>query len=1051
MKSITFLGIIILLSSLALAVDHTYYTFDNTLKDSFDNFSLTDDTGATYTSAVVGNGVVCSNDFYYNNSNLIGTLTQVKTISLWLNIDSGQSDHGYYGGLNKDNNGDTDMIVLHYTPASTRLEWYIVVGNDLKQNIISTSISKSTWYHLVLVNETNGTTTSYINGQPGLNTADTVGYWAADNWDNILWCKHKSTTADEANGILDNIYFSTERATQDDVTAWYNGGSGYNHTPVTAISWLNPTPASGVTNNSLPTFNATCTLGGNVTLWFDTNADPITAVIDSVEGPADYTPGSLSETTYYYKASCDGGTATNTSVRTFTYDASDPAITLGEGNSFNAANNSALINEYATELVLNISVQDNLALYGFLINVTLDSSGASYYNQSNESLSGLTWNITKTIDSTNFPSGNYTVDIFASDSHTAHEIKNYQVLKKPQEIQFTTTEKNIIKFITDEPVDITETKKKDRYSLEFEYSSAKINKKRLIYLECNNKLTYLPESNYTGHFICTNGFYGNWIDFESEYPLEENVKVKQITPNRYEIEFKTKDKSVKFNSIGGLNVNHKSYFWEQSDLTVNSVRISPNVSVTTDNIIGYCNATEGAGLNVSYQYRWYKDGALYTDTTNSSISYTSGKETLLNTLSSSLTSVGDSYIFSCRALANNQGTGWSNSSSKSIVGFLLDNCTSQPYPLFHLYYYDELDGIAINTSNTYNLFFDGDYSASINGSFGYGGTHSICTNLDPTNKTFNVSLTGSFLLKKDLYATRTFNFDSANSIYTTNANATNLSLPLIKLNESSTINYNWLTTTFEPINGILMIYKCVGNGSRNLIESTPIVDSKAVANLELLTDLYSYDVTYQGTLYQDFGSYGKCHIESETDLTYYVEVTEQELGTMLGISSIGCNVTKLSSTTVLMEWGTNPLSSSQITGCMKAYRKTISGTTEIFENCSLTSPITRTVNPNGNIVTVTGKVYQNGYSLQCESVEYSQTERPGSNFGVTGLLAVILMFLAGVLFYHAHGPTQLLVGGGVIVVAFFLGILILPWYNVVAIIALLIIGVIVGRTANKNE
>ena len=82
-----------------------------------------------------------------------------------------------------------------------------------------------------------------------------------------------------------------------------------------------------------------------------------------------------------------------------------------------------------------------------------------------------------------------------------------------------------------------------------------------------------------------------------------------------------------------------------------SSRISPLTAYTSTDLLGYCNATEGNGVNVSYYYKWYNGNVVNVSgyANNSDSGFVQGVETLVNTLSSSLTSIGDSWKFECIA------------------------------------------------------------------------------------------------------------------------------------------------------------------------------------------------------------------------------------------------------------------------------------------------------------------------------------------------------------------------------------------------------------------
>jgi len=95
--------------------------------------------------------------------------------------------------------------------------------------------------------------------------------------------------------------------------------------------------------------------------------------------------------------------------------------------------------------------------------------------------------------------------------------------------------------------------------------------------------------------------------------------------------------------------------------------ILPAVAYTADSLLGYCNATDADGDDVSYYWRWYLDGALHDSGYNSN-EFTEGLAVNINNLSSSSTSKGQNWTFSCLAydgIAN--ASSWINSTNVTIL------------------------------------------------------------------------------------------------------------------------------------------------------------------------------------------------------------------------------------------------------------------------------------------------------------------------------------------------------------------------------------------------
>ncbi len=99
---------------------------------------------------------------------------------------------------------------------------------------------------------------------------------------------------------------------------------------------------------------------------------------------------------------------------------------------------------------------------------------------------------------------------------------------------------------------------------------------------------------------------------------------------------------------------------------MNSSRISPLIAYANDTLLGYCNATSPAGLNVSYNWKWYLNGIQNTTGTTTS-NYTQGLEINVANVSSSQLAAGQNWALSCLASDGNLNSTWMNSTTLSII------------------------------------------------------------------------------------------------------------------------------------------------------------------------------------------------------------------------------------------------------------------------------------------------------------------------------------------------------------------------------------------------
>jgi hypothetical protein len=384
----------------------------------------------------------------------------------------------------------------------------------------------------------------------------------------------------------------------------------------------------------------------------------------------------------------------------------------------------------------------------------------------------------------------------------------------------------------------------------------------------------------------------------------------------------------------------------------------------------------------------------------------------------------------------------------------VENCTGNfNYSVLNMSYYDQISLNPITASNGYNLQYSDGYDIfNVSGNFDGNTNDQLCTNIDPNDRTVNWTMYGQLLLTKDLYATNYYTVTQTNAFDISNNPITNLSLFLIELDNSSTVTYTWYTAEYALIDGLMEIYECAGDGTRTLIGSNNIIDGAASANIELLNKPYSYEVIINGNRFTDFGGYSKCHLETNTELTFYVQTIPDTVSPLIGFSAIECNMTQTGTDTVKMEWGTNSQDTSAITGCLFAYRLGIGNATLVYTNCTSTEfSIERTVPNTGYQYTVVSKLYQSGFSKECDnSITFNFENTTSSVWSINAIMCIIFLITATSLFWAGEGELQLLGGGVAVVVAFIFGILSLPLPIVIGVIFFLTIIAVVGRYSRKS-
>lgn len=391
--------------------------------------------------------------------------------------------------------------------------------------------------------------------------------------------------------------------------------------------------------------------------------------------------------------------------------------------------------------------------------------------------------------------------------------------------------------------------------------------------------------------------------------------------------------------------------------------------------------------------------------------------------------------------------------SKSTYSYGIDNCTTNKFKILNMSYYDQTDNSNIVANNGYVLNFDYGLTQalSVSGSFSNKKSNAFCSLVNLSARGINSSITGTFSISNSGYGTNLYTFNNANPIIGKSSPITKQKFYIVPLANSSTIVYTWRTSSYQLIDGIMQIYKCLGNGTRILYSSTPIITGEATANIDLINTLYSYEVIYNGVLYTDAASYSTCHIETDTTREYIIKV-QQDTSNVIGIYSIPCNLTKTGNYTISLKWGSNPKSSSTITGCIWAYRTSAIGSFLVYTNCSTISPITRNVPQSSYTYTVNGRLYQNGYSIECgNSISISTSSNPAKTFGMMGIYSMLFLIVGMILLFSNESPEYFpIIGVGSIIIGWIVGLTPLGWVSISSLVAFVIIIIVIGRYHKKE-
>ncbi len=359
-----------------------------------------------------------------------------------------------------------------------------------------------------------------------------------------VWLINETISSRECNDIMN--YNNVSKPSGEDSTpptiniTYPINGRIYN---LNYSGWINATVTDSESNID------NCIV--NNTDWtFNTSTTP--ALITNFSF---FNSSTFSDGTYSVLMTCnDTFGNSGTQAVTFIIDTVSPTITLNTNNEFNIINQTRQ-NQYDDNFQINITFTDTRNLFAFQINIT---QGATVlFNFTNTSLSGTSFTYDNLLSISSWSEGFYNISVWVSDSHTAFSIDNYDITKKRNELAFDTEEGNYIRIISEDDASTSTNKLKDRYTMTYEFSD-KLNGGRTFDIYSREKIYYLKNSEFDGHFVILNGKRGNWIDFEG---VGERPFIQKINDYHYTVTFDYLDSKVTFNSIGGLNIRNENFTW----------------------------------------------------------------------------------------------------------------------------------------------------------------------------------------------------------------------------------------------------------------------------------------------------------------------------------------------------------------------------------------------------------------------------------------------------------------------------------------------------------
>jgi len=221
---------------------------------------------------------------------------------------------------------------------------------------------------------------------------------------------------------------------------------------------------------------------------------------------------------------------------------------------------------------------------------------------------------------------------------------------------------------------------------------------------------------YGDQYIHTDGqisFFANYTDHNNA-PIESatcqiyfndtgwNNMVWNSSINMYDY---TRNINVSGTYIWNVTCNKSGYSSaiDSTDVIILSIPIMesaiilPIIAFTNDTLLGYCNASDEEGHNVTYSYKWYVNDVL--NETGTTLEYYENIEINVDNISSVDTSINDEWILSCLATDDFRNTIWLNSSVLTILKSppIINTTRINPDIPYHLH---NLEGYCDVTNST---------------------------------------------------------------------------------------------------------------------------------------------------------------------------------------------------------------------------------------------------------------------------------------------------------------------------------------------------------------
>ncbi|MBU1669458.1 hypothetical protein KKC13_13715, partial [bacterium] len=606
-------------------------------------------------------------------------------------------------------------------------------------------------------------------------------------------------------------------------------------------SFVAPTPPSASHNNTAVTFN--CSHISSDELNFSMYLNEVALFTNVTPNGTNYLVWNSTVSDGNYNISCQvlnqsSGAMSNLVYTYWTLDTVTPTITINPKNGFTTGNRST-IDQYNNTLPINITFTDEIDLFAVLINITF-KDGTSYFNFSASSLAEMVYNYTKTVNTSNWPYGEYNIELMAADSHTKNSIADYDISKSMNSLRFKTEEKNDITISSQGSISTGYTKQKDSYDFEFNYLFG--SDTRTVRIDAaGGKVYKIANEKYNAHFVVWNGNEGNWIDFEG---TSKDYTIKKVSDSIYDITFNNlaDTKKIKVKSIGGLNVAKQNYTWYRGVYSQTYTQTTTFGTVETFSL----NITRNATFAIPYASFYYNNTFFNVTQVNTSQSII---------FSSALTipdpDILTAYIpFIWRVNITQPSAATYNfnvTGNQTVTTFFIENCSSEGI--------NSLNFTIINATSNANQdgYMEFLFKYSYNGTAKNYSTSTTGNNISfciyPNSTTFVSDIDVSYNKDTDYY-----------TYYATGLTMTNVSQNInLYLSDGATRVTFTVTDLYDnPVSGAFVRILKYDLSSNSYITTEILqtnADGQAQGNIILYTTSYTFMVVYNGITYLTDGPY----------------------------------------------------------------------------------------------------------------------------------------------------------------------------------------------------